>query len=415
MKAIRCKTSASGLLSARHVKKLAIIIATLITSSSIATASYADECNPTGQTACPTENCFFWVSGIGPGTSPYPPGPNDRIGNTTEWEVGWYSTFLGVYSGGSNLVGPGDYPDSYAGGTGPFAKAANGSFDGIAIGANTRIQIFSEPNFGGTLLLDISGPRVISNCVMSKAAGVSGWPSNCSSWLGEDWSSQGSLFTQFTPASRSNSGVNMWSYGGGPGQPLNCTPSAFFTTCDPNLSFVPTSIKVSCTSPLSGSCLPVASCPPATVSVNGTCGGAGTCSTGTVTNDGGQTACGTTRTWDCAGSGGGTTASCSVANPACSSVVNGACSGTPGVCSSGSISGDNGLTACGTTRVWDCTGSGGGTNDGCSFVNPACPTTGCGTAAGVSVSSAPSSNLCSSGTASGVTQNGSLWEWTCTP
>ena len=54
--------------------------------------------------------------------------------------------------------------------------------------------------------------------------------------------------------------------------------------------------------------------------VNGACGGgAATCSAGSVTGDNGQTACGTTRTWGCMGTGGGTTASCSTANAACCS------------------------------------------------------------------------------------------------
>ncbi|MBN8544144.1 MAG: hypothetical protein J0M34_07765 [Alphaproteobacteria bacterium] len=57
-------------------------------------------------------------------------------------------------------------------------------------------------------------------------------------------------------------------------------------------------------------------------------------------------------------------------------VVNGLCSGVPGACSTGTVSGDNGLTACGTTRTWTCNGSGGGTNANCSSANSGCPVNG---------------------------------------
>lgn len=161
--------------------------------------------------------------------------------------------------------------------------------------------------------------------------------------------------------------------------------------------------------------------PPPPPVVNGTCDN-GTplgCSDGNVISDNGQTACGTTRSWVCQGSGGGSNSgTCNYANPACPpAAVNGSCNNaTPLGCTDGAAISDNGQTACGTTRSWVCQGANGGSDSGsCNYTNAACPTTGCGTAAGVSASSAPSSNLCSSGTASGVTQNGSLWEWTCTP
>lgn len=145
--------------------------------------------------------------------------------------------------------------------------------------------------------------------------------------------------------------------------------------------------------------------------VNGACGStAGACSTGSVSGDNGATACGTTRTWTCNGSGGGTNDNCSKANAAC--VVNGVC-GSPGACSSGSVSGDNGATACGTTRTWTCNGSGGGSNANCSNANPACAVNGaCGSSNGVGTMSAPSSNLCSSGSATAVSGTGP-WTWNC--
>ena len=165
------------------------------------------------------------------------------------------------------------------------------------------------------------------------------------------------------------------------------------------------------------------------VNVNGSCSlVAGNCMAGTVTGDNGLTSCGTTRTWSCAGTGGGTTASCTTINAACSSCsasgacgttahgatctsyavssvtspntcpaaitstcnngswsvtpaaygsctvqVNGSCGATAGACAAGTVTGDNGLTACGTTRSWSCAGTGGGTTASCTSINAACP------------------------------------------
>ncbi len=105
--------------------------------------------------------------------------------------------------------------------------------------------------------------------------------------------------------------------------------------------------------------------------VNGSCSATvATCTAGSVSGDNGSTACGTTRTWSCVGQYGGTTASCSKANPACP--INGSCSATAGQCSSGTPTGDNGSTACATTRTWTCQGANGGTNASCSISIPAC-------------------------------------------
>ncbi|MFN9003244.1 MAG: RCC1 domain-containing protein, partial [Alphaproteobacteria bacterium] len=58
----------------------------------------------------------------------------------------------------------------------------------------------------------------------------------------------------------------------------------------------------------------------------------------------------------------------------CSAPVNGVCSASVGgACTAGTVADDNGQTACGTTRIWSCNGSGGGTNASCSLTNGACP------------------------------------------
>jgi hypothetical protein len=110
--------------------------------------------------------------------------------------------------------------------------------------------------------------------------------------------------------------------------------------------------------------------------VNGVCNNSVAlgCTAGTAGSDNGLTGCGTTRTWVCNGSGGGTNSgTCSFANAACAS-VNGVCGGSPASCSAGTVSGDNGETACGTTRTWNCNGSGGGTNASCGYSYGECLT-----------------------------------------
>lgn len=151
------------------------------------------------------------------------------------------------------------------------------------------------------------------------------------------------------------------------------------------------------------------------VVVNGACSGsAGQCTSGTPMSDNNATACGTTRSWQCEGSGGGTTAPCSITNPVCPpAAVNGVC-GTNGACTNGSPTGDNGATACNTTRTWTCNGSGGGTNAPCSQANGTCAPE-CGSADGVGTATIPSSNLCTHGTASSVVDGGTQWTWHCAP
>ncbi len=97
------------------------------------------------------------------------------------------------------------------------------------------------------------------------------------------------------------------------------------------------------------------------------------CTTGTSGSDNGLTSCGTTRTWNCVGSGGGSTSgTCSFANTVCA--VNGACDNSvPLGCTAGAVGSDNTQTSCGTTHTWICSGSGGGTDDSCSYANAACP------------------------------------------
>jgi len=118
--------------------------------------------------------------------------------------------------------------------------------------------------------------------------------------------------------------------------------------------------------------------------------------------------------WTCAGSNGGITASCSAKLE-----VNGACGSANGksfltkqtsdLCKPGTASKVTANTAQGTWN-WTCTGSNGGSTASCSAnieVNGAC-----GSANGKAYTIAPTSGLCSAGTASAVSEAG-RWDWTC--
>jgi hypothetical protein len=61
--------------------------------------------------------------------------------------------------GDSEYVGQGSYPSN----TSAFPKSVASSFDGLAIDRNTRVIIYSEPNFKGKILLDRIGPLLINN------------------------------------------------------------------------------------------------------------------------------------------------------------------------------------------------------------------------------------------------------------
>jgi hypothetical protein len=56
-------------------------------------------------------------------------------------------------------VGAGDYPSNKI----AFPNAVAHTFDAIAIDKNTRVIIYSKPNFKGNILLDITGPALINN------------------------------------------------------------------------------------------------------------------------------------------------------------------------------------------------------------------------------------------------------------
>lgn len=101
-------------------------------------------------------------------------------------------------------VGEGEYPSNKV----AFPNAVAHTFDAIAVGANTRVILYSKPNFQGKILLDITGPALINNVkwkndtrisvVMTKklSGGLEAiFPKSCRQWSKENmhkWSN-GSL------------------------------------------------------------------------------------------------------------------------------------------------------------------------------------------------------------------------------
>ena len=59
----------------------------------------------------------------------------------------------------SEYVGEGEYPRSIL----AFPKAHYDTFDGIAIDKGTRVIIYSDENFNGKILMDETGPKIITN------------------------------------------------------------------------------------------------------------------------------------------------------------------------------------------------------------------------------------------------------------
>ncbi len=93
-------------------------------------------------------------------------------------------------------VGAGSYPSNKA----AFPKAVARTFDGIAIDKGTRVVIYSEPNFKGTVVLDIKGPAVINNIKWKDESRIKDFNTKTFS---------GTLDANFPKASRIWSSVNM--------------------------------------------------------------------------------------------------------------------------------------------------------------------------------------------------------------
>ncbi|AGH97644.1 hypothetical protein A11S_821 [Micavibrio aeruginosavorus EPB] len=149
---------------------------------------------PVGETAPPSNYCFFHVSGMLIGKDPVP---------------FWFSQ-IGVTDFASNMVGPGEYARSQ-----PFANADAFTFDGIAIGRDTTVTIYSKPNFQGSIILNQKGPAVINNRIWaSSPQAQNGWQT--STWPGE-------FHGQFPPSSRRYSSSDMHAWGHGTSVKVTCS------------------------------------------------------------------------------------------------------------------------------------------------------------------------------------------------
>jgi hypothetical protein len=91
----------------------------------------------------PTDNCRAHFSGL----------------LMTDSYVSGHKTEIYQLDEGSEYVGEGDYPRSIL----AFPKAHEFTFDGIAIDKGTRVIIYSEENFNGDILMDETGPSIITN------------------------------------------------------------------------------------------------------------------------------------------------------------------------------------------------------------------------------------------------------------
>ncbi|MFA6348521.1 MAG: hypothetical protein WCX30_03795, partial [Candidatus Paceibacterota bacterium] len=117
-------------------------------------------------------------------------------------------------------------------------------------------------------------------------------------------------------------------------------------------------------------------------------------------------------TWTCNGSNGGSTANCSankITNGLCGTSESGIYSIAPttGLCSVGAASS---AIWNGSSWAWTCRSCDGGFADLCYAYKSSIPV--CGSSHGLNLYSAPTTNLCSIGTAGIVTGNGP-WAWTC--
>jgi len=79
---------------------------------------------------------------------------------TDKFLSGWYTEIYQIDES-SEYVGEGEYPRAIN----AFPKAHEATFDGIAIDHGTRVIIYSEENFEGDVLMDETGPVIITNKV----------------------------------------------------------------------------------------------------------------------------------------------------------------------------------------------------------------------------------------------------------
>ena len=106
--------------------------------------------------------CGVWFSGA---AAAYPP---DNSNFQTPFNLtDVFTDMFGVDHLLSNWVANGNYPDNAA----AFPNAAATTFDGIAIDADTRLELWDGPNYTGNKVVDETGPMIINN-FMREFSGV---------------------------------------------------------------------------------------------------------------------------------------------------------------------------------------------------------------------------------------------------
>ena len=92
-------------------------------------------------------------------------------------------------------VGDGMYPSNQA----AFPNAVQYTFDAIAVDKGTHLTIYSQPNFTGKIVLDVTGPALINNVKWKNEARIkdvctktfkpefeSNYPKSCRKWSTEN-------------------------------------------------------------------------------------------------------------------------------------------------------------------------------------------------------------------------------------
>lgn len=193
--------------------------------------------DPTNQLSPPTSDCFFMAS------SSYLGGLDKKILSDSGQEVGasmqkiFGSTNKHSYS---TVIGPGGYPSltpyywarlrstfsmaDYEADMRiinrdflprldredirrfPLAEVAAHTLDGIALGKNTRVVIFSRPDFAGSIYADLKGPLILNNSLITTL----GLDSQITDWKTEIWPEE--ISNQFPNSSRQSSSENMWKW-----------------------------------------------------------------------------------------------------------------------------------------------------------------------------------------------------------
>ncbi len=343
----------------------------------------------------------------------------------------------------------GNYPYNASGYNGAYCNAGT---------ANSTPAFPAAGNSTSWTCLGLNGGNNSAICTTTRAA----TPANgaCGSSNGSNFYSAPSVnlcSTAYGNSAVSGSGPWSWTcYGANGGSNASCganlsvngacgssNGSNFYSAPSANLCNAGSNSAVSGSGPWSWTCTgtnggSTASCS-ANLIVDGVCGsaagayGSGAtgyngayCNAGSPNATPAFPAAGNSTSWTCLGSNGGNNSAICVATRN-ASPVNGACGtanktylysdssyGSDTYCSAGNPTATPAFPTQGSSVTWSCSGINGGSNSGtCTASRNLAPVNGiCGPSNGSNFYSAPSSNLCAAGSATGVSGSGP-WTWSC--